>query len=288
MTTKILPPRPDTNNADQRPIERLTDLLAYLYSHPDGCSWTRAQTHESLVPYLIEESYETAEVIDKGHHDAALRDELGDILLQVVYHAEIARARGAFDFDDIARAIGDKLVRRYPTILGDEPNTLKTPEEIDRRWNEIKAEERRLKGLPEKEESFLDGISTAMPALVRASKLKGRASQAGWEWPDTGMLIDKIAEEVRELKAELESESNNRDARIADEFGDLMFLMVDFARLHGIDAEDTLRRTTGRVESRLRHIEKSLKARGQTFESASMAERQIYWDEAKKMEKESR
>jgi MazG family protein len=266
-------------------IDRLLDIMAYLRTHTDGCAWTQAQTHKSLTPYLIEEAYETAETIDRGQTDDALRDELGDVLLQIAFHAEIARGRGAFTFDDVARAIADKLERRYPTILGDEPNTLKTPEEIDRRWEEIKAEERRKKGIAEKESSILDEISPALPALLRSAKLKGRAAKAGWEWPNVSMLLDKIAEEVGELRHEIEAEEKDMD-RIMAEYGDLMFMMVDFARFHGFDAEDALRSTNNRFERRFRHMESYIRKEGHAdINSAPREVRRAGWDDAKRAEK---
>lgn len=268
----------------EKPIDRLLEIMAHLRGHADGCAWTKEQTHQSLVPYLIEEAYETADMIDQGQHDDTLRDELGDVLLQIAFHAEIARERGAFDFDDVAQAIVDKLERRYPTILGDEPNTLKTPEEIDRRWEEIKAEERARKGIT-KDASILDEISHALPALVRSAKLKGRAAKAGWEWPNADMLLDKIAEEVGELKAEIDSEKPDME-RVMAEFGDLMFMMVDFARYHGFDAEDALRITNNRFEKRFRHMEQYLKKRGHAdIKSAPREDRLAGWNEAKAIEK---
>lgn len=271
----------------ERPIDRLLDIMAYLRTHPEGCPWTKEQTHKSLVPYLVEESYETADMIDQGQHDGPLRDELGDVLLQIVFHAEIARERGSFSFDDVAQAIVDKLERRYPTILGDEPNTLSTPEEIDRRWEEIKAEERARKGI-KKDASILDEISTGLPALLRSAKLKGRAAKAGWEWPNVDMLLDKISEEVGELKQEIHAENPDME-RVMAEFGDLMFMMVDFARYHGFDAEDALRSTNSRFEKRFRHMEQFLKAKGHAdIMAAPREDRLAGWNEAKAIEKSAK
>lgn len=270
----------------EKPVDRLLEIMAHLRGHADGCAWTKEQTHRSLVPYLIEEAYETADMIDEGQHGDTLRDELGDVLLQIAFHAEIARERGAFDFDGIAQAIVDKLERRYPTILGDEPNTLKTPEEIDRRWEEIKAEERARKGIEAKEASILDEISNALPALVRSAKLKGRAAKAGWEWPDAHMLLDKISEEVGELKEEIDAENPDME-RVMAEFGDLMFMMVDFARYHGFDAEDALRMTNNRFEKRFRYMEQYLKNLGyEDIKSSKRADRLAGWDAAKAAEKQ--
>ncbi len=276
--------KPQVTTAE-KPIDRLLDIMAYLRTSADGCAWTKAQTHKSLTPYLIEESYEAADMIDQGKHDDALRDELGDVLLQIAFHAEIARERNSFNFDDIAQAIVDKLERRYPTILGDEPNTLKTPEEIDRRWEEIKTLERAKKGIT-KEDSILDEISHALPALVRSAKLKGRAAKAGWEWPDVSMLLDKISEEVAELKVEIEAEKPD-ERKIMAEFGDMMFMMVDFARFHGFDAEDALRETNNRFERRFRFMEQGLKKSGKDITNSARDERLHWWNEAKKAEKKA-
>jgi ATP diphosphatase len=205
------------------------------------------------------------------------------LLLQIGFHAQIARERGDFDFNDVAQSIVDKLERRYPTILGDEPNTLKTPEEIDRRWEEIKAQERAAKGSGETDASILDEISHALPALLRSAKLKGRAAKAGWEWPDVTMLLDKISEEVGELQAEIAAEKADKE-KVAAELGDLM-LMVDFARWNGIDAEDALRITNNRFERRFRYMEQGLKKLGKDIGNSSRDERLALWNEAKLAEK---
>ncbi len=262
---------------------KLIDILHYLRTSPEGCVWTKKQTHQSLTPYLVEETYETADVIDQNKTGDELRDELGDILLQIVFHAQMAAERNAFTFDDVAGAIVDKLERRYPTILGDEANTLKTPEEIERRWEEIKAEERLKKGA-RPDDSILDEISHGLPALVRAAKLKGRAAKAGWEWPDVSMLLDKINEEAGELRAEIEAQKIDKE-KVAAELGDLMFLMVDFARWYGIDAEDALRTTNSRFERRFRHMEQGLQRLNKDFKTSSREERSALWNEAKKNEK---
>lgn len=268
----------------ERPIDQLLEIMAYLRRNPEGCPWTKEQTHQSLTPYLIEEAYETADAIDQGKTDGMLRDELGDLLLQIVFHAELAEERKAFNFDDVAQAIVDKLVRRYPTILGNEAHTLKTPEEIDRRWEEIKAQERAAKGIT-KDSSLLDDISHGLPALQRAQKLKGRAAKDGWEWPDISMMLDKISEEIGELREEIEKETIDK-TRTAAELGDLMFMLVDFARWHGIDAEDALRTTNNRFERRFRHMEKILKTEYARLGDAPVPVRKAAWEDAKRAEKE--
>lgn len=260
--------------------------MKYLRTSPDGCAWTKEQTHKSLTPYLVEETYEAADMIDQGKVDSDLCDELGDILLQIVFHAQIAAERRAFTFDDVAKAIVDKLERRYPTILGDEPNTLKTPEEIDRRWEDVKAEERLKKGGSE-EKSILDEISQGLPALVRAAKLKGRAAKAGWDWPDAATLFDKLNEEIGELRVETEAPLLDKE-RVASELGDVMFMMVNIARWYGIDAEDALRTTNNRFERRFRHLERGLKRLGKDFKNSTREEHRTLWDEAKRLEKQQK
>ncbi len=264
-------------------IQKLLKIMEYLRVSPDGCAWTKEQTHQTLVPYLIEESYETADVIDHGKVDDDLRDELGDLLLQITFHAQIAAERDAFTFDDVAQAIVEKLERRYPTILGDEPNTLKTPAEIDRRWEEVKAEERRKKGLSDSD-SALDGVTQGLPALVRAAKLKGRAAKAGWDWPDIAMLFDKLDEEIAELRAEIGSPIVDKK-KIAAELGDVMFMIVNAAAWYGIDAEEALRQTNNRFERRFRHMEAGLKLMGKDFKMSTREDRIALWDEAKALEK---
>ena len=267
----------------QKHIDKLLHILEYLRQSPDGCAWTKEQTHKSMTPYLIEETYETADAIDQGKVDNELRDELGDVLLQIVFHAQTAAERKSFTFDDVAKSIVDKLERRYPSILGDEPNTLKTPGEIDRRWEEIKAEERLKKGV-QPDASILDEISHGLPALVRSAKLKARAVKAGWEWKDISGLLGKMKEEIDELQAEIDAEKIDKE-HLAAEFGDVMFAMVDFARWHGIDAEDALRITNNRFERRFRHMEAGLKRLGKDFRTSTREERIALWDEAKRLEK---
>jgi len=269
-------------NTEGKNLPRLLEIMEYLRTNPDGCAWTKAQTHKSLTPYLIEETYEAADVIDHNKIGDDLRDELGDMLLQIVFHAQIAEERKAFTFDDVAKAIIEKLERRYPTILGNEANTLKTPEEIAHRWEEIKAVERQKKGI---HNSILDEVSHGLPALLRSAKLKGRVSMEGWEWLDVSSLLDKINEEVGELRDEIEAKTIDKE-KIAAELGDLMFMLVDFARWYGFDAEDALRTTNNRFERRFRYMEQGLKRISKDFSTATPEERKNLWEEAKKLKKQ--
>jgi MazG family protein len=265
--------------------QKLLEIMRYLRTHEDGCAWTKSQTHKSLAPYLVEESFEAIDTIDNNKTDDDLRDELGDVLLQIAFHAQIAEERQSFTFDDVAQAIVDKLERRYPTILGSEPNVLKTADEIAQRWEEVKEQERIKKGVT-KDTSILDEISHGLPALVRTAKLKGRAAGAGWEWNNAEQLLDKVFEEINELKAEIEAKTISQE-KIMAEFGDLMFVMVDFARWYGFDAEEALRTTNKRFEKRFRYMEQGLKRLGKDFKSATSAESKALWEEIKQLEKET-
>ena len=279
--------RADRRHSMSKHLQKLLEIMHFLRTSPDGCAWTKEQTHQSLIPSLIEESYETVETIDNGKVDDDLRDELGDILLQVAFHAQLAQERKAFTFDDVAKAIVDKLERRYPTILGNEPNTLKTPQEIDRRWQEVKAEERRKKGIDPAKLSLLDGISSALPALIRTQKFKERVTKVGWQWPNVDALLGKVDEELDELKAEVQAENPDKK-KITAELGDVLLTLVDCAHWHGIDAEEALRTTVSRVEARFRHMEQALKDKGLAVMEATPEERRALWNEAKALERQKK
>lgn len=261
-----------------KPIDRLLEIMARLQEPETGCPWVIQQAHAGLAPYLIEEAYEAAETMF-GDNTDALRDELGDILLQVVFHAQIAKKDNHFNFDDVAQAICEKLVRRYPTILGEEPNTLRTAEEVVLRWEEVKTKERG------ENKSILDGVSKALPALTRARKLKDRCAAAGWEWKDPQQQLAKVAEEVEEIQAEIDAGAGKD--KIASEIGDLLFMIMDFARFNGVDAEEALRTTNARFEKRFRHMESGLKNKGKDFKSSSRDERASLWEEAKSLERKA-
>lgn len=259
-----------------KPIDRLLEIMARLQEPETGCPWVSEQTHASLSNYVLEEAYEAADAMS-ADDPRALRDELGDVLLQVVFHSQIGKKSGTFDFDDVATAICEKLVRRYPTILGAEANTLRTAEEIAARWEEVKTKERG------EGKSILDGISKALPALARAQKIKDRCATAGWEWKNAEQQIAKIAEEAREIQDEIDKDAPKD--KIAHEIGDLLFIIMDFARINGIDAEEALRTTNDRVERRFRHMEAGLKDQGKDIKNSTREERRSLWDEAKKLEK---
>jgi ATP diphosphatase len=242
-------------HAHQPPIERLLAVMARLRDPASGCLWDREQTFATIAPYTIEEAYEVAEAAERGVVPE-LKEELGDLLLQVAFHARMAEERGAFDFDDVAAAIADKMVRRHPHVFG--TARVDTAAAQTLAWEEQKAHERRAKAATRGEApSALDGVGVAFPALTRALKLQRRAARVGFDWPAAAPIYDKIAEEIDELKAE-----SGDPLRSEDELGDVLFAVVNLARWLQIDPEQALRRACRKFERRFRQIEVRLAARG--------------------------
>ncbi len=258
-------------------IERLVEIMALL-RHPDkGCPWDVVQDFASIAPHTIEEAYEVAEAIETGDM-AALEDELGDLLLQVVFHARMAEEAGRFDFNSVAAAICDKLVRRHPHIFGDA--VVKTAAAQTRAWEDQKATERRRKAAGNGEtDSVLDGVSVALPALTRAAKIQKRAARVGFDWRAATEVLDKCREEIGELEREL-AEDETGD-RVEDEIGDLFFTCVNLARKLEIDPETALRRGNAKFERRFRRMERMLADRGLHIEDTSLAEKEALWQRAK-------
>lgn len=245
-------PVPD---ADAPPIARLVQVMAALRNPHGGCPWDLEQTFETIAPYTIEEAYEVAEAISQGDF-ASLKDELGDLLLQVVYHGRMAEEAAEFSFDDVAEAITEKMIRRHPHVFG--AVEIGDAAAQTQAWEEQKAAERAAKAAESGDKpSALDGVSVAYPALMRALKLQRRAARVGFDWPETAPVIDKIHEELGELTDELTAGSVNADA-VEDEMGDLLFACVNLARHLGVDPETALRRTNGKFESRFRVVERML------------------------------
>ncbi|MEH3103671.1 MAG: nucleoside triphosphate pyrophosphohydrolase [Sphingomonas phyllosphaerae] len=237
-------------------IERLIAIMARLRG-PDGCEWDRAQTFATIAPYTIEEAYEVADAIERGDL-AELKEELGDLLLQVVFHSRIAEEAGAFAFDDVAAAISDKMERRHPHIFRGEA------EGGHHRWEEVKAAERAAKGAA----SPLDGVARGLPALLRAEKIQNRAARIGFDWPDTEGPRAKIDEELAEVAAA------TTPAEVADEVGDVLFAVVNWARHLGVEPEAALRAATGKFERRFRAMEA---AAGAAFAGMPLAEKEALW-----------
>lgn len=264
----------------ERAIDRLLAIMARLRDPQDGCPWDIEQNFASIAPYTIEEAYEVADAIERGDMDD-LKDELGDLLLQVVFHARMAEEAGLFAFDDVADAISAKMTRRHPHVFGSEGE--RTSGEVKTRWEEIKAEEKAAKGVASA--SILDDVPLALPALARAVKLQNRAARVGFDWPDTSLVIDKLNEEMLELSAEI-AKGGDPD-RLEDEMGDLLFVYANLARHMKVDPEAALRRANAKFRRRFGRIEEKLAALGKRPEDSTLEEMDNLWNEAKREERES-
>jgi ATP diphosphatase len=259
-----------------RDIARLVEIMAALRAPGSGCPWDLEQSFETIAPYTLEEAYEVADAIARGDlHD--LKDELGDLLLQVVYHARMAQEEGAFDFGDVVEGITAKLIRRHPHVFAGEQG--RTVEAVKGLWERIKAEERTERGNVA-ESGALAGVPVALPALTRALKLQQKAARVGFDWNDPRAVLAKIREEADEIEAELDA----REAAAA-EVGDLLFGVVNLARHLGADPEGLMRATNAKFERRFATIEKALAARGKRPQEATLEEMDALWDAAKAAEK---
>jgi MazG family protein len=261
-----------------RPIDRLLAVMARLRDANGGCPWDLAQDFATIAPYTIEEAYEVADAIERKDM-AGLEDELGDLLLQVVFHARMAEEIGAFDFDGVAEAIVAKMLRRHPHVFGDV--AAGTQAAVNDNWEQIKAAERAAKSQNDGPASVLDGVARALPALARAEKLQRRASRVGFDWGAPEPILDKIAEEIGELGAELATADKDR---ITDELGDVLFAVVNLARHLDIDAEVALRGTNAKFERRFRYVEKMLQVGGKSPEQSTLEEMEALWKDAKTTE----
>jgi ATP diphosphatase len=265
--------------SDKNNLARLLAIMARLRDPERGCPWDREQNYASIAPYTIEEAYEVAEAIE--HNDrAALKDELGDLLFQVVFHSRMAEEEGAFAFDDVAGAVADKMVRRHPHVFGNV--TIASPEAQTSAWEALKAAERSAKAGADKPPSALDGVGVALPALTRAVKIQNRAARIGFDWPDVAPVFAKIAEEIAELQKELPAAVPER---LADEIGDLLFAVANLSRHLKIDAETALRTATLKFERRFRRVETLLAAAGKAPGTASLDEMEERWRQAKDEER---
>ncbi len=259
-----------------KPIDRLLEIMAQLRNPEGGCPWDVEQDFQSIAPHTLEEAYEVVDAIYEGDMNN-LREELGDLLLQVVFHAQMAREENLFDFDDVAQAINDKLIRRHPHVFGNAD--IKTAEAQTEAWEQIKAEERAAKGQPENPTSLLDDVPQALPALTRAAKLQKRAAKVGFDWPDIAPVFGKIDEEMGELK---EAISAGDTENIRNEMGDVLFACANLARKLGVDPEDALRQTNRKFTRRFQFIEQSLAKKGKTPIESDLAEMDALWETAKK------
>ncbi len=265
----------------------LLHLMARLRDPQHGCPWDLQQNYASIVPHTLEEAYEVADAIESGDFDH-LPGELGDLLFQVVYYSQLAREEGRFDFATVVDAITRKLVRRHPHVFPDgdlygSPELPRLDEAaIKQRWEEIKAEERAEKAAAPEQLSLLDDVPSALPALRRAAKLQKRAAQVGFDWPEALPVVDKVREELGEV---LEAMSENDPQAIAEELGDLLFVVVNLARHLKVDPENALRAANGKFERRFRFIEQALREAGRPIESCDLEELDGLWGEAKKAER---
>ncbi|MFY7780070.1 MAG: nucleoside triphosphate pyrophosphohydrolase [Tagaea sp.] len=265
----------DPTDTKAPPMARLLAVMAKLRDPATGCPWDIEQSFATIAPYTIEEAYEVADAIAKNDMPG-LREELGDLLFQVVFHARIAEEDRLFAFDDVARDLADKMIRRHPHVFAKPED--KTSEEQSEAWEAVKAHERQSKALS----GALDGVPLALPAAMRAQKLQKRASRVGFDWGTAGAALDKVEEEVQELRVEL---AVAEPKKLEEEVGDLMFAIVNVARLAGVDAEAALRAANAKFERRFRRVEEKLFDKGRTPAESDLAEMDKLWDEAKKEER---
>jgi ATP diphosphatase len=256
-------------------LRRLLDIMENLRDPVAGCPWDAGQTFASIAPYTIEEAYEVADAIARGD-SAALRDELGDLLFQVVYHARMAEESGDFDFADVARGIADKMMRRHPHVFGDA--AARDAASQTAAWEAQKHAERAARA----ERGTLSGIAVGLPALTRAAKLTARAGRVGFDWPDPPAVLEKLEEEIAELRAELAAADADR---LADEVGDMLFVMANLARKLDLDPEDCLRRANAKFARRFGFIEDALASAGKVPADATLEEMESLWTAAKRAER---
>ncbi|MDE0050675.1 MAG: nucleoside triphosphate pyrophosphohydrolase [Rhodospirillales bacterium] len=293
MSDAPSPGRTDDAAPDARStgIDRLLEVMARLRDPAGGCPWDLEQSFATIAPYTIEEAYEVAEAIRLDDREA-LRDELGDLLLQVVFHAQMAREDGSFDFDTVARGIAEKMVRRHPNVFGDDDSDARSSARAQMRsWEAQKAAEREAKAVAEgRRPSVLDGVALALPALLRAEKLQKRAARVGFDWPDAEPVFDKVLEEVAELReaaAATDPSSAAANSTVAEEIGDLMFACVNLARHLGVEPESALRAANAKFTARFRHVEAALADSGRSARDVGLAELDRLWEEAKRAERRS-
>ncbi|MBE1160574.1 nucleoside triphosphate pyrophosphohydrolase [Dyella acidiphila] len=263
------------NNAARHSLADLLAIMARLRDPERGCPWDVKQDFSTIAPYTVEEAYEVADAIDRRDwHD--LRDELGDLLLQVVFHAQMAKEQALFDFDDVAHAISDKMLRRHPHVFGDVRYA--DLDEQKRAWDEIKARERTAKG-EQHDDSVLAGVSRGQPEWQRALKLQQRAATVGFDWPGHRPVIEKLHEELAEVDAEFAAGAD--PARLEDEIGDVLFVAVNLARHAGVDFARALKHANAKFERRFRRMEQLADAAGQAMPALDLAAQEALWRQAK-------
>ena len=260
----------NAQNGQNNPLQRLVELMATLRG-PDGCPWDRKQTPESLKPFLVEECYEVVDAIEEGV-PAKVRDELGDLLFQIIFHARIAEEAGQFTINDVITAIHEKMTRRHPHVFGDDK--LSTDKEVLSNWEEIKRKE---KG-HEDRKSILEGVPKELPSLLRAHRLQERAARVGFDWAHLNEAMPKLDEEIAEFKESLKSEDAGK---IEEELGDVFFMLVNISRFLGVNPEDALRKTISKFIHRFRYIEEHAEQAGRSLNDMTLDEMERLWQESK-------
>jgi MazG family protein len=261
-------------------FERLVEIMATLRG-PNGCPWDKEQDFNSLKPMLVEEVYEVLEAIENNDFDG-VAEELGDLLLHVVFHSCLGKEAGHFDINTVIDKISEKLIRRHPHVFGNE--TAGTAEEVIKNWEAIKAKEKeqKLKSRTPEQRSLLEGIPSKLPAIHEAHQISARAARVGFDWPDIEGIFDKLQEEVRELKEVISSTSgDNRRERLEDEIGDIFFVIVNISRYLKIDSESALKRSNRKFKSRFQYMEAELARQGKTLDQTSLKEMETLWQRAK-------
>ena len=253
-------------------LKKLADIMAALRSE-NGCPWDREQTRDSLKPFLVEETYEVLEALDEGNPEI-IKEELGDLLFQIVFHCQIAKEKKEFDMSDVIEKISEKMIRRHPHVFG--KTKFKSKEHFRKYWED----EKRREG--KKRESILEGVPKALPSLLRAHKLQKKAAGVGFDWKKTEDVLKKLNEELREFKSALK---NKKQSEIEDELGDIFFMLVNISRFVGVNPEDALRKTISKFISRFRYIEMKTAEQGKRLSDMALEEMDALWDEAKGKER---
>lgn len=266
----------------KKTFQDLVEMMARLRA-PNGCPWDLEQNYATLGPMLIEEAYEVIEAAEAGDWNE-LRDELGDLLFQIVFYGQIAAEEGHFDVQQSITRVHEKMTRRHPHIFGDE--TVESAADVLANWEAIKKAERAAEGKQEKKQSMLDGTSSKLPGLLEAYQLTTKAARVGFDWQKSEDIFDKLEEEIGELRAEFQREDRDQEA-IAGELGDILFVVTNLARWHNIEPESALKATNRKFRRRFAHIERRLDEQGKPWNEVTLAEMDSYWDEAKKIEKEN-
>ena len=256
----------------EKKFEKLVSIVNTLMGE-NGCPWDKVQTRESLKPYLVEEAYETLEALDEGHPEK-IKEELGDLLYQILFHAKISELKNEFDIGDVIKSISEKMVRRHPHVF--QEGELHTPEQVVHQWEEIKKKEK----INATNHSILDNIPKELPSLLRAQKLQKKAAKQGFDWDRVGEVFNKLDEEISEFKQAVLS---GKDADIAGELGDILFVLVNIAKFQKIDAEEALRNTNNKFIKRFQHIEREVAKRGKELKDTPLEEMEKYWQQAKNL-----